>query len=619
MADQAGEYCDLVMKGGLTSGIVYPAAILELAKRYRFKNIGGTSVGAIAAAAVAAAALGQRRKELAPATLPAGAGGAGLDGLARVAGDLKRKGFIFSLFQPARPARAVFTLATRLTGRPGMAGKMMSVLGATLRLAPLWTLGLLALFAVLAWAVGGVRGVLAAALPALLCAFAGGAIFALLRAGRVLRGHAFGLCPGIGRDDRPALMEWLHEMLQSLSGQTDRPLLFDDLLTAPLYPEEPGREAIDLRMITTGVSHHEPRSLPFQEGAFWFRRDELARLFPKAVVDWMAAQDEAPIRSEGDLYHRLPAAGRLPVLVATRMSLSFPILISAIPLHEGVFGEKAGRKQTVDSSTRTSPLRAAEQLAAGGGSAARGAPAHFRRCWFSDGGISSNFPIHLFDSALPRWPTFAIDLVYPETAPGDTPPEVFLPRGNQEGWRPRYQAIDSRSGIGAVAKLLFAIVGTMQNWRDLLQSRAPGHRDRIVHVPLGADEGGFNLDMPQEVLDAIAVKGEQAGRILRDQFDFNNHWWVRWRNVAASVENFTISVAGAGGAPPSPSYADAWSSARTGTPAAPSYKFTAAQQEEASVRLAAMIQLGDTWKASATKLAAKAPKPLPQLRIVPTF
>src|SRR4051794_13522651 len=52
-------YCDLVMKGGITSGVVYPLAACELAKGYRFKNIGGTSAGAIAAAATAAAELGR--------------------------------------------------------------------------------------------------------------------------------------------------------------------------------------------------------------------------------------------------------------------------------------------------------------------------------------------------------------------------------------------------------------------------------------------------------------------------------------------------------------------------------------------------------------------------------
>ena len=57
MTDKELEYCDVVMKGGITSGIVYPNAVLALAERYKFKNIGGTSVGAIAAAACAAAAL----------------------------------------------------------------------------------------------------------------------------------------------------------------------------------------------------------------------------------------------------------------------------------------------------------------------------------------------------------------------------------------------------------------------------------------------------------------------------------------------------------------------------------------------------------------------------------
>jgi predicted acylesterase/phospholipase RssA len=47
--------CDLVMKGGITSGIVYPTLALTLARKYRFASIGGTSAGAIAAALCAAA------------------------------------------------------------------------------------------------------------------------------------------------------------------------------------------------------------------------------------------------------------------------------------------------------------------------------------------------------------------------------------------------------------------------------------------------------------------------------------------------------------------------------------------------------------------------------------
>src|SRR5262245_51627169 len=48
-------HCDVIMKGGITSGVVYPAAGVELARHYAFKSIGGASAGAIAAAFFAAA------------------------------------------------------------------------------------------------------------------------------------------------------------------------------------------------------------------------------------------------------------------------------------------------------------------------------------------------------------------------------------------------------------------------------------------------------------------------------------------------------------------------------------------------------------------------------------
>lgn len=53
--------CDMIMKGGITSGVVYPGAINELSRTYRFRGIGGTSAGAIAAAGAAAAEYGRAR------------------------------------------------------------------------------------------------------------------------------------------------------------------------------------------------------------------------------------------------------------------------------------------------------------------------------------------------------------------------------------------------------------------------------------------------------------------------------------------------------------------------------------------------------------------------------
>src|SRR5690606_22123463 len=62
------------------------------------------------------------------------------------------------------------------------------------------------------------------------------------------------------------------------------------------------------------------------------------------------------------------------------MSLSFSLLISAVPLYR-----------------RDRTLKAVHQK-------------ELRLCLFSDGGLSSNFSIHFFDSLLPSRPTFGVAL-----------------------------------------------------------------------------------------------------------------------------------------------------------------------------------------------------------------
>ena len=617
------EYCDVVMKGGITSGIVYPSAVLELAKRYKFKNIGGTSAGAIAAAACAAAALGDRRSGSVPSGRGRAAHEAGFKGLTAVAEQLKRPGFIFGLFQPQPAARPAFRLLVRLAARPGILRSVGAGLVAVVSLTPAPTILVLAALLFMAWLIAGQSGIVAALMPAVVCTFAAAALFALSRTAKILRSNALGLCSGLRAkgDAVPALTEWLDSVIQLLAGQSDRPVLFEDLWNAPRYANEPGDNALALEMITTGVSHHEPRRLPFEASTFWFERDEFQALFPRDVVDWMARQDKSPLRIEGKVYHRLPAAGRLPILVATRMSLSFPLLLSAVPLYEGVWSSSSpasGRAAKADNAISNSLIKASDALAMGGEQSPR-KPTGLRKCWFSDGGIGSNFPIHLFDAPLPRWPTFAIDLVYPKTTPEDPEPDVFLPTENNQGWQRRYSDIGSKSALSEVASFLFAIIATMQNWRDLLQSRAPGHRDRIVRVPLTEDEGGLNLNMPKEVVERIAAKGTKAGEILVKWFNFNNHWLVRWRNAASAVERFTIGFAKAAGPPISDSYAKAYSSARTGEPRAPSYRLTGPQQSDAQRRFDELEQEGLSWEDTDPDLTKGAPRPLPQLRITPTF
>src|SRR5688500_341962 len=59
MAEDFNRYCDLTMRGGATSGVVYAWAVVELAEHYRFRSLGGASAGAIGAAFTAAAEKGR--------------------------------------------------------------------------------------------------------------------------------------------------------------------------------------------------------------------------------------------------------------------------------------------------------------------------------------------------------------------------------------------------------------------------------------------------------------------------------------------------------------------------------------------------------------------------------
>lgn len=644
MAEYPEKYCDVVMKGGITSGIVYPNAVLELAKEYRFKNIGGTSAGAIAAAVTAAAALGDRNRHG-----DGGSGqGSGFEGMRGVAKLLSRQGFIYQLFQPVAGACNAFRLLVLLAGPGSWWRKLLGVAIAVIAIAPLELLAILALLCGLGYAMSGWSGAKAALVPALFCAYGGGATFAVLRVARVARGNLMGLCSGLRgarvwpwwRGQPPALTEWLHAVLQDMSGKpADEPLTFGDLRNAPRYGKEPGPDfAINLQMITTGVSHREPRTLPFANKAFWFLEKEFLRLFPKDVVAWMIAHGGGSIEVDGNTYHRLPEGDQFPVLVATRMSLSFPLLISAVPLHEPCAwtreaptdaegGEGGAEEQT--GEVQLSVVDTMEGLAGGGGSRASEVAA-MRVCWFSDGGISSNFPVHLFDAGLPQWPTFAINLVYPTKKDADRPQSakapqpdelqqaVFLPRSNNQGWKVAYQPIAATWAIKEVLGFVFGIIGTMQNWRDLLQARAPGYRDRIVHVSLQGTEGGMNLNMPQEVLNRISAKGAIAGQRFAE-FSFANHYWVRWRNLSAALQRYTVEFADQTDPDRGvPAYAEAYA-LPTGAGAPPSYVLRSSAASQAAQAMYAQLRAqGVQWK-QGPALSDSAPRPTPQLRITPTF
>ena len=174
--------CDLVMKGGVTSGVVYPLAVCELAKTFNFKNIGGTSAGAIAAAAAAAAEYG-RRQGVVEAT--------GFDGLAGLPAWIGSHGRLLRMFQPDPPTRAVFALLMACLNPKTRIRKAASIVRELLVRFPITALLLAAaVWAVQHWLLADVSGpafayTLAATIALALALFLGVVLVFLLQTDHV--------------------------------------------------------------------------------------------------------------------------------------------------------------------------------------------------------------------------------------------------------------------------------------------------------------------------------------------------------------------------------------------------------------------------------------------------
>jgi len=607
--------CDIVMKGGITSGVVYPLAVCELAKEYRFVNIGGTSAGAIAASLTAAAEYRRSRGSVAGfeegiSTLPRELAAIGPDHTTA----------LFSLFQPDRLTRPVFRVITAcLTGKRWTT-KLRTVFQSLFAVSPIAAPACLLLslcMVVVMWLVGRtvtpflaipvilVLSIVSAAPPVYLL------VLSAKKVAGAIAANGFGVCSGNTGEDSGGktkpLTEWLADLLDTIAGRTDPriPLTFGDLWGNPRADlVAPGKRVINLQTIATSVSHGRPYQLPFEMSTFYFSPSEFRKYFPGRIVDWMvqhsAAQEQGDVRS-------FPPPGKLPVIVAARMSLSFPLLISAIPLYaaDWSLGRNKERRET-------------------------GRPPELERCWFSDGGICSNFPVHFFDSPLPRWPTFAINL---RQFSGDYQKDpddannVWMPRTNGEGTLEQWYRFEKTPGAASVAGFFGAILETMQNWTDNSQLKVPGYRDRVAHVFLGDDEGGLNLTMPQEVLARVSERGRIAGEKLRRRFtgkdresvlDWDNHRWVRYRSTMSLVEDYLSNVCARYSSAPPPDERSYRELATRGLKQPPaSYRFHKRQQVVTHRLLEQLVRLMRAPSSPTLSFRHGTPRPIPELRIRP--
>lgn len=538
------EECDLVMKGGITSGVVYPPAVLRLAGRYRFRAIGGTSAGAIAAAATAAAEYGREQD--------------GFKTLESISRQLSQKGFLFSLFQPSPTTQPLMNTLVAMAAesrkdQPQAVPRLLRSLTTTLFKERRSSF---------------VKGaLLGAALPSVYTLLTRGSlkqpglmpplvIFgwlgALLKSGYDLsqillkempKNNFFGMCTGLNDETGTrgdVLTEWLSGSINELAGRAKdaEPLTFRELSEKQIDGKNCG---ISLRTVTTNLSEGRPYVIPFDTNTFLFNADEMRRIFPESVVAYMIKQSH-PSKSVGldnlPGYYFLPSGDDLPVIVAARMSLSFPLLISAVPLYtikQSVFHDRS-HKPVVPSG-----------------------PDDLHRNWFSDGGICSNFPIHFFDAWLPLRPTFGINLMSLPQEMFDDPgrlnselkssgdpdqmdaeehmhqPEDAISRAI---WLPPANVASTPewTDLSSLFDFVKAIFSSAQNYRDTTQAMLPSYRERIVQVRFAPNEGGLNLAMDSSTIETIQQKGEKAAEKILDYFQFPHHQWVRFQVLMALLE-----------------------------------------------------------------------------------
>lgn len=496
MENQITSCCDLVMKGGVTSGIVYPSAIQEISKNFHFVGIGGTSAGAIAAAVAAAAEYRRRHTQSAQ----------GFVLLQQVSDDMAQDGRLLSLFQPDGPTKEYFDLA--LPFLQGSASRWAKI-----------RLGIK-----LGWKLLTKRRRNKFIAP--------------------LIANNFGVCSGMANDNKgseTALTEWLSNLIDKVSGtESGVHLTFRDLHNAPspkgcehLFGNH--SRSIDLRAVTTSLTFGRPFEFPLERHELAFDVAEWKNLFPTTVMEQLTKTAESIDANHLKVDGRLPLPTiDLPIIVAARMSLSFPLLFTAIPLY------------AVNENKEGKPLE---------------------RVMFSDGGITSNFPVHRFDSIYPRWPTLAInfkgtdddgyplrkDLVSADGKLANSKIEyVYMNPDRATGivdiWT---TLIKKHNAQGTFFAFIFSIFRSAQNWHDNAFLRLPGFRDRVAEIWLRPGEGGLNLSMELEVVERLTALGQEAGALLAYRYatledahemSWKGHKWTRFRSgmegLSGAIEKF---------------------------------------------------------------------------------
>ncbi len=199
----------------------------------------------------------------------------------------------------------------------------------------------------------------------------------------------------------------------------------------------------------------------------------------------------------------------------------------------------------------------------------------------------------------------------------------WMPENNNEFLPEIRNEFSDGTGLQELFKFVWAIISTMQNWSDNTLGRMPGYRDRIAHVPLDGNEGGLNLNMPDQLILNLGERGKATGAQFVQRFalgahpvmDWENHRWLRLRSALASlgdtIKKLEVSCAHQPSA--GPDY-ERWLG-QTNLKDAPSYEFVSQGQRQLALdTLRDLRAIAAKLQAAQDPLETRAPRPRPELR-----
>jgi len=338
---------------------------------------------------------------------------------------------------------------------------------------------------------------------------AGGPIALLVYLGFCVPRNFNGMCTGLG--NKVSLTNWLTDKIDQVAG-------LDPTLGHHLTVNDLKNYQIEFEAISSDLTRGVPIDVPRALANYQFRPQDFSAFFPASVVRQLGVEES---ELSSDTPRSFPDWREIPIVIAARMSLSFPVLLSAVPVYYA------------------------------GGNHSGNQP---KRNWLSDGGIVSNFPLHKFDRSLPPWPTFALDLVDRDT---DTPPEIekqfflnpIVPPQNDVLYSQSSQqsVLESQSEIKTADLIGFAarILSTARGWMDNSQKTLPGYAERIVQIYMYRGEGGLNLQMESKTIRRLADRGmcglhhllltwESGAAGSPNQWD--QHRWLRYKILMRELE-----------------------------------------------------------------------------------